>query len=251
MPPNMKLVAKGKSEPLVGLRDQGAYSLGLSEKYAAALARAGWTANEHAELQTVMAALDSQRAQQVEQRDQCRQSLAAEREALAEAKVFKRHLDLAVADLFARAAVDDSLVLIPTRDAFRLRGLGELGRSTAKHVSYLAEVRPHVQAVATQLAPYFDGRDAAKQLDEVRAALEAAQAKQEVTYASLPSDTEEVYEAKGRALLLIERLNRAGKIAFAGQAAVAAQFNKDILLRARKARKADPAVPVTPVEPAA
>lgn len=251
MPVNMKLVAKGRNEPLVGVRDQVAYSEALAEKFRAELERAGFTAADAAEFAVVKATLQSERAEQQERRDQSKIQGDAEREALTEVKAFKRHLDLAVADLFSRAAFDAALTLPVTRDAFLTGRLGKLARSTPKHLSWLADVRPHVQTIATLLAPYFGGEDPVRRLDAVRAALDAAQASQEVGVASLPAETLDVYEAKGRALLLIERLNRAGKIAFAGNASVAAMFNKDLLLRARRSRKSATDTPAVPAEPAA
>ena len=240
MPQNMKLAKKGQGEPLVGVRDQAGYSLGLSSKHAQALEGGGWRAGtEHAALVAVAARLDAQRGEQAEARDQSRLRSRAEQRAVSEAKAFKRHLDLAVSDLFGRATYDATLNLPVTREALQTKGLGVLGRSTAKISSWLGDVRPHVQALEPQLSPYFGGTSPVAKLEAVKGALDSAQAVQEVGLASLPAETLDVYEAKGEAVLLIERLNRAGKMAFAGDAVVAAQFNKDILLRARRSRDAN------------
>lgn len=56
--------------------------------------------------------------------------------------------------------------------------------------------------------------------------------------ASLPVDTQKVYAAKGRGVELVEELNAVAKNAFEGDAALIGQFNKDVLLRARKAQAA-------------
>lgn len=70
----------------------------------------------------------------------------------------------------------------------------------------------------------------------VDAGLASADATQELSLSALPADTLAVCERKGRVLRAIEDLNRAGKMAFDGDAVQIARFNKDILLRARKAR---------------
>jgi len=52
----------------------------------------------------------------------------------------------------------------------------------------------------------------------------------------VPEDKIEIFGAKGRVLEMIEDLNRAGRIAFEGQAETVGKFNKDVLLRARRQR---------------
>ncbi|MFO0756302.1 MAG: hypothetical protein U0359_07405 [Byssovorax sp.] len=52
-----------------------------------------------------------------------------------------------------------------------------------------------------------------------------------------PEQTQVLYEHMGRVLEEIEDMNRAGRSAFEGNAAVAASFNKDLLLRGRRKRK--------------
>ena len=67
--------------------------------------------------------------------------------------------------------------------------------------------------------------------------------------ASLPVETQKIYETKGMAVELIEELNAVAKNCFDGNAQLIALFNKDILLRGRKAKKSaggDP-VPTPPV----
>lgn len=75
-------------------------------------------------------------------------------------------------------------------------------------------------------------------IDAVKGELDAAQGVQEAGLAGLPIETLKVYEAKGRLLDLIEKMNRRGKIAFDGQAHILALFNKDLVLRARTKRRA-------------
>ena len=57
---------------------------------------------------------------------------------------------------------------------------------------------------------------------------------QELSRAMLSEETLDLYQLKGEVLVLIERLNRAGRTAFDGDANKAALFNKDLLLRARR-----------------
>ena len=57
---------------------------------------------------------------------------------------------------------------------------------------------------------------------------------QKLSLEGLPEETLDVYQLKGEVLFLIERLNRAGRAAFDGDAGKAALFNKDRLLRARR-----------------
>jgi hypothetical protein len=52
----------------------------------------------------------------------------------------------------------------------------------------------------------------------------------------VPQEKLELFAAKGRVLEMIEDLNRAGRIAFEGQAETVGKFNKDLLLRARRSR---------------
>jgi hypothetical protein len=84
----------------------------------------------------------------------------------------------------------------------------------------------------------------------VKSELDAADTKQEVSVSSLPADTAKLYQTKGKLLEAIEDLNRAGKIAFDGDATKISLWNKDILVRARKARKEPPPAPgPTPSQP--
>jgi len=71
----------------------------------------------------------------------------------------------------------------------------------------------------------------------VKAALGGANASQELMLDSLPDDTQEVYEVKGKLLNLIEAQNRAAKRAFDGDALTIGRFNKDLILRATRERK--------------
>ncbi len=64
-------------------------------------------------------------------------------------------------------------------------------------------------------------------------ALKAADTSQEVTLSGLPQDTLAVYMTKGKVLEMIEDMNRIAKNAFKGQPERVAEFNKEVLKRAR------------------
>lgn len=61
--------------------------------------------------------------------------------------------------------------------------------------------------------------------------------------ATLPQETQQVYESKGRLLRDIEELNRVAKIAFWNRKEIAGLFNKDVINRARKSRSPSAAEP--------
>jgi hypothetical protein len=235
---NVKLAEKGQKEPLVGLREQGGYTSQLAKQFATELAAVGWTAADQTAFESILTKLESERAEQAELRDQSKKNREAETAARGDAKDFKYRLDQAVADLFAKAAYDPAVSLPVTEKAFQTGTLGPLGKSTPKVTAYLSEVRPHVNAIKQELSPYFGGADVVSLLDGLLQPLKAAQITQEVGLANLPSETQDVYEQKGKLLAMIERVNRLGRIAFAGDAVKIASFNKDILGRARKPRKA-------------
>lgn len=119
-----------------------------------------------------------------------------------------------------------------------------LGRSTPRISRYLNEIRPGVLALDAALAKHFKGQKSSSELDAVKDALDKADTAQELARKNAPGETLSLYEVMGQVLEQIEDLNRAGKIAFDGDAATRGKFNKDVLLRARKARaKKDEAAP--------
>jgi len=92
-------------------------------------------------------------------------------------------------------------------------------------------------ALDEALTKHFNGKKASDALDAVKAALEKADADQETSRAAGPVETQALNEAVGRLLEEIEDLVRAGKSGFDGDATLAAKFNKDIILRARRKTK--------------
>jgi hypothetical protein len=233
---DLGMAKKGRSVPLVGLRDQANIHNRLLSENEAELNKGAWTPELSAQFRDARAVVDDTRAQQLEAKDGSSQATGAESAAIDRAKKFKRKLLLAVADL----AADGTLPV--ERKSFEA-GAG-LRRNTARISSYLGDLRPHVLACDTLLQPYFEGGSALAELDQVKAQLDARQATQEVALDSLPSETLKLYEAKGKLLRLIEKINRIAAIRFDGAAELKAKFNKDLILRARKKKPATP--PVTP-----
>lgn len=231
-----KLVIKGKGVSLVGLLDQAKASAGVAATHAATLARFGFSPAHLAQFAPLIAQLGSERAATIEARASAAQNTVTEREALSAVKKFKTLLLSAADEL-----VIDGVMTETDRDA--LNAGGKLGRSTAKHSTYLSSIRKVVENHNSALAPFLDGADAVRQLDAAKGDLDAAQTTQELSAQAIPDDTQKIYEEKGRLLLLIERLNRAALRAFHGDATTRAKFNKDLILRATLSRKKSDAAP--------
>lgn len=224
---DMRLATKGGSEPRRGLVQQGNASVELAKKYATELAASGWSAEDTAGLEKNIARLELGAAKQADERGTARGASSAEQRAIDESKTFIRLLRNALPRALREANLPDVTAAL-------FRAGGPLGRSTPKISDYLNRIRPSVAKLDKLLAKHFKGASASELLDKTKAALDQANATQEVALAGLPQETLQVYEAKGWVLEGIEDLNRAGKSAFDGQAQLAGQFNKDILLRARR-----------------
>jgi hypothetical protein len=225
---DLRLVAKGEGEPRVGLVQQGRAHVALAKHYAAALVESGWSDEDTAALEREVATLESAAAAQAEE-------LAAgdpgESKAVAEAKAFLRRLRLALPRALRESKVGVSPKVFETTN-------GGPGRSGPRLSAHLARIRPAVEAMDGDLARYFGGRRASRVLDAVKRGLDQGRAggAPEDELLSLPGEILAIYEVKGRLLERIEDLNRAGRIAFEGQAETVGKFNKDILLRARRER---------------
>jgi hypothetical protein len=234
------LARKGKDEPREGLVEQANVQVGLGKKYATQLGQHGWPAANTTRLEQDLAELNSARAKQVDGRDQAQLAGGGgEQRAVQEAKDFIAKLRLAATGAVQRAqeaGVKDASVK-------QFNSHGKLGRKTPALLDYLNNVSAVVTSLDAYLKPYFDGQSPAALLKSTQEALSAADVKHDVDVKGLPADTLQVYEAKGRVLSSIEELNRVGRIAFHGQAELSGQFNKDLLLRARRARKKTPDAP--------
>lgn len=225
-----RLIRKGRSEPRLGLVEQGKVTAGLAVEHAAALAGFGWSADDTKKLQEGVAELEGDISVQAENRAAAVDATRNEREGMAQAKKFLRLFR----NQLPRALRTSGVQGVREED---FHAGGPLGRSTAKIVGYLAKVRPHVQKLDQAMKPMFGGKSPLAELDAAKARLESADVNQEVAQSALPADTAKLYETKGRVLEWIEDVNRAGKSAFDGDAARMAIWNKDVLVRARKERK--------------
>lgn len=225
-----RLVAKGINVPLAGILDQARYHVRLIEKHEEDLFKKGWRRGDLHLLIVAIEEIDNERSRVLDARDESKANRLRQEEAVSQAKVFKADLVMAFDDLYFDERVD------PQDRARARRTNGPLGRSPTAISKYLGDVRGVVEKHDALLRPYFDGQSALFELDSVKSELDIAQQIQEVDYKALPRETQKVYEAKGRALFLIEKANRIGKRAFAGQAEIIGRFNKDLLRRARRSR---------------
>lgn len=233
-----KLVKKGASLPLAGVVEQGRYHAALADKYETQLSKRGWTRGNTNMLLTAVAHIDSERSYALDARDESKRNLYREQESVSMAKGFKADVVMAFDDLFFDGVID-------AEDHKRVRTTnGTLGRSPTLISKYLNDIRSVVLKHEDKLRPYFENENAAVLLDAIKDQLDAAQITQETDYKALPRETLRVYEAKGKVLFLIEKMNRIAKRAFAGQAEIIGLFNKDLIQRARKTRRA-----VSTVEP--
>jgi len=238
MPIDMELVAKGMQVSRKGLLDQALYHQGLEAKHRGALMAAGWTPENSAEFSRCLEFLKAQIHKTEDARAESRTDTQNEQAAITESKAFKRKLVTGMKDLHVEKRVLDA-------DYDLVRYSGRLDRSTPKILAYFAKIRGQVEKYDALLTPYFGGTSALTIFNEVQQRLEAAQTVQEVNLKALPQETLKIYEAMGRMLWLIEKMNRIGRIAFDGQAAIIAEFNKDLILRARKTRSKSTVEPVT------
>jgi hypothetical protein len=227
---NMDLVRKGVSEPREGLRDQGLVSGALADKYETELVGSGWEKEETVEMKTLTQALGTKAAEKAEAARVSKQSTVDEGVAVNDAKEIIGKVRLA-----APIVVRKNPEFGYTIESFQSGG--SLGRSTPKITMFLEAILPPVTALDEKFKPFFAGKSAAALIKEAIGNLDTAQSTQEVNVAALPNETKKIYETKGRLLILIEEFNRIAKIAFWNRTDLAAQFNKDVLNRARKTRK--------------
>ena len=226
---NLRLAKKGAGESRQGLVQQGNYHVRLATDKADALARVGWKSAKTNELAAHILLLEGQAAVQLDRRSGAKVNTLTESEARNQAKSFIRKLRNVLP-----IVIRDNPELGVTISQFQR---GALEDSTPKISTYLTSISEPVKKLDKILADYLEGEPASVQLALVKVALDEADTVQETTLAGLPEATLAIYETKGRVLEAIEDINRLAKNAFEGQAALIGQFNKDILLRARKERK--------------
>lgn len=228
---DMRLAAKGKSEPREALAQQGRAHITLAKQYADALIESGWSAEDTTALEQAVARLEETAGTEADTRVSLSDASDDESTSLSDAKSFIRRLRNALPRALRES--QDKGVSAETFEAG-----DRLGRSAPKLAAYLGKIRPSVEALDPVLARHFNGKKASEALDNVKSALEKTDSSQDSSLGDLPEPTLRLYETKGRVLEMIEDLNRAGRIAFEGQAETVGKFNKDILLRARRERAA-------------
>jgi hypothetical protein len=218
---DMRLVTKGRGEPMEGLLQQGKVHVTLAKQYAAALIESGWSDEDTSALELELARLEAMGA------GEGGASGEDEPNAIVEAKAFVRRLRNALPRALRETKAEG------VNEAVFDAG-GKLGREASKIAAYLEKIRPSVAALDGELRRHFGGKSASELLDQVKSAVERVG--QGSTTGEVPQDKAELFAAKGRVLEMIEDLNRAGRIAFEGQAETVGKFNKDLLLRARRSR---------------
>ncbi|MBI5493766.1 MAG: hypothetical protein HY904_02000 [Deltaproteobacteria bacterium] len=198
----------------------------LTTEKADQLAKFGFTPDHRARMEEILKKIGTDRAEATDKRARSQSNTKTEREALSDVKALKRKLLSAADDLATDAVMNED-------DRKALNAGRKLARSTTLHSAYLTKVRGVVERHSAALKPLMGGeRDPLTWLDDVKKALDSAQSTQELSVASLPTETAEVYESKGELLTLIEKANRAGCRAYDGDARTIGLFNKDLILRA-------------------
>lgn len=228
--PDMRLVKKGRNEPLDGLLQEGRAHAELGGSHAGPLTLNGWPADDTTNVRTIVTQLDTKAAAKADAHEASLGLTSAQEVAIDRAKAFMRKLRNALP-----RALRENPTLGVSASAFAAGDT--LGRSVPKISRYLGNIRPSVVKLDAPLTGFFGGTAPSTLLDAVKTELDTSDATQEAALAALPLETQKVYELKGRLLELIEDMNRAGRSAYDGDATTASIFNKDILLRARKARE--------------
>jgi len=231
---DMELARKGMREPRLGIVEQLAVLGALALEFARELAGFDWPAAKTQEMKAVKAMLESSMAEQAEAKGRRGTTGEAQTAALSRGKELKRRLDRAVKRVFR---AEKTLPVSP--EAFHVGR--QVKDSVPVLVGWFVKVLPAVTAIADRLKPKMGGVDPVAAVEAAKKELETADTAQELALTAVPADTLAVYEAKGRAMVLIEDLIDTGHSAFDGDAATAARFNKDIVVRARKARVPKPA----------
>lgn len=223
-----ELIARGAGVPAAALETQGQVQLALIGLHPE-VKDFGWTDARTEELRRAHVIVSSKAAAQLEAQDAAKRTTLAEGAAVTKAKTLVRQVRNVLRPAL-RAARDAGVAAEAERFAS-----GRLERSTPKLQAYLDQIAPELERLNAYFAPYFPGHlTAAQRAKALSQELSATDTTQRVAIAGLPVETAELYAAKGRLLELIEELNGIAKNAFDGQAVVAAQFNKDLLLRARR-----------------
>ena len=219
-----RLINKGMGTSPPPLLEQGRSHVSLGRKHEARLGRFGWPIAKTDALETKIKELDTLYSSRSSLIDLSRSATKTEAQRRQEAKAYIRVLRNA-APMVLRDIKPEKI----SESSFDAGG--SIGDSTPKISAYLMKVRPFVKTLNDGFSPYFDGEDPAEKLEQIKSALDNADADQETKRRGLPEETKQLYLINGELLQMIEDMNRVAKIAFDGQAAIIGQFNKDILLR--------------------
>jgi hypothetical protein len=237
---DLRLARKGKGQPRQAVLQQARLLKSHIDGHKTALAEHGWDDDDTTRFATSIAAVESAVGERAEVSNESDKTTKNEQAALDAVKAFVRRLRLALPRVLREQAS-----LGVTASSFAVET--PWGRSTPKAIAYLIQIRSAVVVLDEPLKKHFAGKKASDVLDAVKALLEKADTDQESAQVAGPVETQALNEAVGRLLEEIEDVIRAGKSAFDGNATMAAQFNKDLILRARRHKNDAPGE--SPAEP--
>ncbi|MFO0745069.1 MAG: hypothetical protein U1F43_05240 [Myxococcota bacterium] len=224
-----RLIDKGRGEPFQGLLDQGRYQQKLAETHADRLESEGWSGAQTAELKSAIAALDDEKARQIDERSGAHATTLGEGAAITGAKKIINRMRNVLPQVL-RANPDAGV------SAADFNAGGRLARKAPTISEFLGKIRVHAAKLDAGFAKFFKGAKLSELIDAAKARLDGASTDQDTDLSALPDDTAAVYERKGHILELIEDLNGVARNAFEDEPELRNQFNKDILNRARVPR---------------
>ena len=126
---------------------------------------------------------------------------------------------------------------------------GRLGNSAKGLITHGKNTKEILTNLNDFFVSYFEGASPIEEHNRLLKLAEDANAQQETSAEASPPLTAEINATKGRLLELLDDLNRVGRVAYMNNAEIAARFNKDILLRARRKGSKKKAAAETPAEP--
>jgi hypothetical protein len=227
MEEKQRLLVKGGQTPIRALLAEGRRHVLLGKEHPEELKEAGWPQEETDTLEKQTVELDSRYSVRSASISQAQDATVNKTRCRQRAKALIRKIRLAVPIVLRKHQIPGV-----TKSSFNNNG--KIGTSATNISQYLAKIRPHVQTMDEHLKPRFNGKSALNLLETVKADLDNSSATQSTLYNDLPVETAAIYLLAGQLLELIEEMNVAGKIAFDGDAASAAKFNKDLILKAVK-----------------
>jgi len=222
-----RLARKGKGQPRRAVLQQARVLLGLIPGHKTALEGHGWDDGDTTRFANNITVAETTLGGRADVSNDSDNKTKGEQAALDVVKAYLRRLRLALPRVLR-----DNAALGVTMAQFAVDE--PLQRSTPRTVAYLIQIRAAVEKLDEPLKKHFGGKKASAELNAVKTALEEADTDQESAQTLGPVETQKLNEVIGRLLEDIEDIIRAGKSAFEGQATIAAQFNKDLILRARR-----------------